>query len=212
MDASLPRLPTELLIIIASFLDYECEINNLSRVNHNFYAVLNRYLYRVNFAKVRSSQPLQWAATHGIEATARKAIDAGAKPGSLHVLIAAYNGHNSLITLFYEQGADINSDIGFGDEDFLAEQIPPSYRTPESPLAAAAAGGHEAAIRLLIDYGVDIESGAPCQYIPLMHASEPGKLSAVQALAHAGAAICAQDHNESTPLYLAAREGHLDVV
>jgi hypothetical protein len=41
MDAFLPRLPAELLLIISGFLDYECEINNLSRVNHKLYALLD---------------------------------------------------------------------------------------------------------------------------------------------------------------------------
>jgi hypothetical protein len=81
MIAALHLLPAEIILAIAKFLDYESEINALSHVNHRLHQLLIPYLYKLDFSNNgRSSQALIWATKHGIESTARKAINVGALP------------------------------------------------------------------------------------------------------------------------------------
>lgn len=74
---SLLRLPSELLLVVADFLEVEGDINALAKINHRFYSLPNPYLYRRNSLE-SGSLALLWAVQQGREATARKCVSEGA--------------------------------------------------------------------------------------------------------------------------------------
>jgi len=106
---SLLYFPTELLLLIATFLEAERDINSLSQTNNQLHAVLNPYLYRYNSQSSRSSA-LLWAAEHGNEATARISIQEGAEIGVKDnigwtpLFWAAATGHEAVVRLLLETG------------------------------------------------------------------------------------------------------------
>src|SRR5882762_7043654 len=70
-------LPNELLICISEHLDFEKDINALSRSNRRLHHLLNTYLYSHNIRHHRSIG-LRWAAIHGQEGTVRNFLLKGA--------------------------------------------------------------------------------------------------------------------------------------
>ncbi|RKK67486.1 hypothetical protein BFJ69_g14454 [Fusarium oxysporum] len=77
-----------------------------------------------------------------------------------------------------------------------------------TPLSYAAAQGHEAVIRLLLDWGVFIEAADRWGQTPLWWASLKGHKAVVQLLLDRGAFIEAADRWGQTPLSYAAKNGH----
>lgn len=114
----LDDLPIELLLSIADQLDRQSDINAFARSSRRLYGQINQYLYQRNVRAGRM-QALFWAAKCGREATAMKALDAGAdvnlsvrrqgrhKPTALHVACAG--GNLSFVTLLLSNGASINA-------------------------------------------------------------------------------------------------------
>jgi hypothetical protein len=66
-------LPNELVQDISEYLKSERDINAIAQANRRLYCLLDSYLYRYNVQQSGSSA-LLWAARHGQEATAQKAI------------------------------------------------------------------------------------------------------------------------------------------
>lgn len=56
-------------------------MNAFSQANKRLYQLFNRAVYTLSFnGKFSSSPALEWAAEHGNEATARRALEAGSSP------------------------------------------------------------------------------------------------------------------------------------
>ncbi|RKK95798.1 hypothetical protein BFJ71_g8264 [Fusarium oxysporum] len=82
-----------------------------------------------------------------------------------------------------------------------------------TPLSLAAAAGHEAIVRLLLDRGAHIEAADKGGRTPLSMAVEEGHEAVVRLLLDRGAYIEATDkHYRRTPLSMAVEEGHEAVV
>ncbi|RKL08731.1 hypothetical protein BFJ70_g16744 [Fusarium oxysporum] len=81
-----------------------------------------------------------------------------------------------------------------------------------TPLALAAAAGHEAIVRLLLDWGAHIEAVDKEGRTPLSMAIEQGHEAIVQLLLDQGAYIEAADKGGQTPLWWAAWKGHEAIV
>lgn len=71
--------PSELLLLLVTFLEAEGDINSLSQTNRQLHTLLNPYLYQLNTRN--SSSALLWAAKNRSEATAQISIQEGAKVG-----------------------------------------------------------------------------------------------------------------------------------
>ena len=82
-----------------------------------------------------------------------------------------------------------------------------------SLLSNAALLGHLRMLRLLLDYGADIESGGRTQNCtPLIHATETGDLNVVKFLLDAGANLNVEASDGTSPLSHAAVAGNLDMI
>jgi len=80
------------------------------------------------------------------------------------------------------------------------------------PLHYAAAWGHLAIVRLLLDRGANINSRDKHKSTPFIAAAEHGHISIVRELLDRGANINARDSSGFTALMRAARGGHVEVV
>lgn len=121
---SLEDLPNELLLSIADHLKAQRDLNAFARSSRRLYSNVNNLLYQRNARTVRTSallwgrtSALLWAAEHRREATAIRALDAGAdanvrknhqdKPTALHVACA--KGYLNIVTLLLLRGASIHA-------------------------------------------------------------------------------------------------------
>ena len=82
----------------------------------------------------------------------------------------------------------------------------------QTPLSWAAAKGHEAIIRLLLDKGANIEAKDEWSRTPLSWAAAKGREAIIQLLLDKGANIEAKDKWGRTPLWWAAANGHEAIV
>lgn len=78
-----------------------------------------------------------------------------------------------------------------------------TYFEVGSPLALAAARGHLAAVKLLLNHGADPNAGSGAAGTPLHRACEFGRLEIVRALLKAGADSNAVDGENENPLQCA---------
>ncbi|KAJ5872356.1 uncharacterized protein N7529_004709 [Penicillium soppii] len=101
------ELPHELIIQVAKFLEYDEDINSLSRTRRLLHMVLNDFLYQ-NHILNHGSSGLEWAASTGNESAARKLLDAGASPTVIGestfkpIALAAKFGHAGLVKMFLD--------------------------------------------------------------------------------------------------------------
>jgi len=93
-------------------------------------------------------------------------------------------------------------DAGVGPDEGPASQ---------SPLAAAAAAGHGAIVRLLLERGAEVDRRQPGQLTPLIHAAYAGRLETVRVLAHAGASLEAEVEGVGDAIHYAELGGHAEV-
>ncbi|KAF7623159.1 hypothetical protein AFLA_010468 [Aspergillus flavus NRRL3357] len=198
---SLLRLPCELLLVVAEFLETEEDINALSQVNRVLHAVINPYLYRFNAWNSESSA-LVWAAAHGVEDTAWISIregafpDAGDESGLTAMSIAAMNGHEEMVHLLLETGkVDLNA---------------VDFELGRGPLGWAAGNGHAGVVQLLLESGlVDVNSSDSLFLTPLTLAAQSGDEAVVKVLLDTGKVdVNSKDVTGSTPLGWAAELGH----
>jgi ankyrin repeat protein len=82
----------------------------------------------------------------------------------------------------------------------------------QTPLHLAARRGHEAAVRILLDRGANIEAQSIWSETPLVLASEHGHEAVVRILLDRGANIETRSTWLETPLVVAAKHGHEAVV
>jgi Ankyrin repeats (3 copies)/Ankyrin repeats (many copies)/Ankyrin repeat len=116
--------------------------------------------------------------------------------GQTALSMAALQGHEVVVRLLVDRGADIHAKDHGG----------------WTALHLAAEGGHEAVVRLLVDGGADIHAKDHGGWTALHQAAWGGHEAVVRLLADGGVDIHAKDHDRWTALHLAASRGHEAVV
>jgi ankyrin repeat protein len=117
--------------------------------------------------------------------------------GNTGLHLAARNGHETVIQLLLEKGADVDSkDRKYG----------------RTPLSWAATKGNKAVVQLLLEKGADIEDKEYGQ-TPLFWAAENGNEAVMQLILEKGAEIDLKDTEYGrTPLSWVAENGHKAVI
>ena len=110
---------------------------------------------------------------------------------------AALNGEDGKVDLLIAQGADVNKKGNRGT----------------TALHLAAFKGHSDTVTRLLDHGADISAEETKTHDTALHrAAQWGHLKVVKLLVDRGADVNAQNRRDETPLFLAARSGHDEVV
>jgi len=109
---------------------------------------------------------------------------------------AAASGHEAMVRLLLERGADTESKSGDG----------------WTPLLYAAANGHETVVRLLLEKGADMESKDSHGRRPLWFAALNGREAIVRLLLEKGADMESKERNGRTPLCAATASGYEAIV
>jgi ankyrin repeat protein len=216
VSQGLYSLPTEIIHLIASYLEYEYELYALSQVNRDFHALLNQELYRTNVRKGRGeSDALLWAAIHGVESTALNAIAAGARVDPDLLPVAAAYGHLGIVALVYKhsRGAGRDLDRYVAMDTHLYVYIRIDRQIMGKPLTLAAKYGNESVVRFLLQHGADVDSKDHFGRTALANAAHTGHLSIVRILVDHGADLDDLDsHTKATPTEFAIRAGHTEIV
>ena len=110
--------------------------------------------------------------------------------------LAARWGHEAVVRLLVEQGADVEA----RDKD------------GGTALHRAADNGHEAVVRLLVKQGANVEAKTNYGGTALLRAARYGHEAVVRLLVEQGADAEARDNDGETALHRAARYGHEAVV
>ncbi|RYP04866.1 hypothetical protein DL764_004189 [Monosporascus ibericus] len=143
--------------------------------------------------------------------------------------LAAECGHDAVVKVLLEKGADIESKCNFGWMLFLSAVkkryeafFSPTFEKGthskfsnmfgESPLSLAAQYGHEAVAKILLEKGADIKFKSMFGRIPLSLAAMNGHEVVVKVILEKGADIEWKDNDGGTPLSLAAEYGRKTVV
>ncbi|BCR82948.1 ankyrin repeat domain-containing protein [Aspergillus chevalieri] len=204
-------LPTELLWLIGSFLERKSDLNFLSQANRHLHLLFNRVVYDLD-VKNSWSCALEWAARNGCEATARKAIDAGASLDSEEyyeskpLTLAVENGDDAFVRLLLEKGANPNDDS--------------YWNWGLNPLTDASMRGYESIVRLLLEHGASQyrPDSAPMTFpalqiynLPLPSAAGEGHLEIVKLLTGADHEKRFRDLIGPIALTQAAAGGHISV-
>ena len=125
-----------------------------------------------------------------------KLVDKKESNGRRPLFYAALQGHEAVVRLLLDRGADIATQ----DKDGW------------TALNVAARRGHKAVVRLLLDRGADVNAQNEDGWTALQDAARPGHEAVVRLLLDRGADVTAQDKYGSTALFRAARDGHEAVV
>ncbi|KAJ5787253.1 hypothetical protein N7457_002243 [Penicillium paradoxum] len=152
LTMSLFKLPSELLIIVSSYLEYLSDLNALSQSHSRLYSLLKPRIYEL--LTEDTGQALARAAETGNGQCVRRLLDAGAPfPDSQSSIedpmtLAAKNGHVDIVRIFLEYGRDPTPPIH--DTGLKADHDDYMKR---NPFAVAARGGHTSVVSLLMDHG-----------------------------------------------------------
>jgi ankyrin repeat protein len=123
-------------------------------------------------------------------------LDWNNKEGQTLLHRAASHGHDTVVQLLLDRGADVNAaDL---------------YR--RTPLHCASKNSHLEVVRLLLDQGANIDAANREGSTPLHEASQNGDVEIVQRLLDWGADVNAADRDGGTPLHCASRDDHGEVV
>jgi Ankyrin repeats (3 copies) len=145
---------------------------------------------------------------------------------------AAERGHEAVVRLLLEKGADVEAKADYGRTtlSWAAERgheavvrlllekgadVEAKTQYGETALRKAVERGHEAVVRLLLEKGADVEGkteGPVLQGTALHLASEGGHEAVVRLLLKKGADVEAKTQYGETALHLAAVRGHKAVV
>ncbi|KAL2869470.1 ankyrin repeat domain-containing protein [Aspergillus lucknowensis] len=193
MPILLSNFPSELIFLIAHSLEFDSNLNALSRVNRRFHELLNPLLYSTY---ARYEDPLVWAASQGMRETLLKFLAAGGVPNQEVMSAALDNGHPELVELLYRRCVGPDGGNGVRENLFLD----------------AAQAGHASLVRFLIQSGVHPDYRVRWRNSPLEAAAENGHLPVLKALLDAGCSLELAWAAHTTPLDLAAKRGHTDIV
>eukprot|EP01041_Mallomonas_annulata_P007751 gene7751-15855_t len=148
--------------------------------------------------------PLLAAATEGrlevIDLLLNNGVDVNvqARDGTRAITAAAFHGHIGVLERLIKGGADLK---------FIDQAAGIS-----NPLVVAASNNQVEAIKMLLNYGMEIDSPTLSGDTALILASLDGQLDAVKELIKAGANLEAKNHQGNTPMLAAAHKGRCDVV
>lgn len=154
MDLS--DLPSELLLEIPRYLDYEIDISSLARTNHRLYATLNDYLYE-RLRKHTANRALEWAARQGKPTCVSRLLAEGLSARLLGdddfspFELAVNGGHADAVKAF------LDYDVSLLEDYQELSESNENLDEPRDVLLSAIEQGHEAVVRVLIDFGADIE-------------------------------------------------------
>lgn len=136
-------------------------------------------------------------------------LERGADPGHRDhdgmtpLLLAAYEGHEDVVELLLEAGADVDETAGPDGSVSAAAAV--------TPLLAAAAMGHMKTVSKLLFWGADVDA-IDCEgRTALCLAAARGSLEVVRALLDRGLDENHKDDLGWTPLHAAACEGHRNI-
>ncbi len=113
---------------------------------------------------------------------------------------AAHRGHDLIVQLLLERGADVNDG---------------GHHNPESawsPLCTAAKHGHESTVKILLAHGANLEAVDHTGWGAMAAASKAGHVDIVQLLLQQGANPSARGNSGWTAMHTASMHGKLEVV
>lgn len=216
----LKNLPNELLLLIASSVDTEADLNALTQLNHHFYNTLILSLYKRDARNPKGSSALKHAVRHGKVSIVQKALQAGADVNTTTTYCdeecpligdAARSG----VVEVFELLLDAKADVLVKDEQ------------GRSPLFHAAEHGHAEMVRILLYNGkrranekekkekdvVDPNTSDRWARTPLIAACIRGHRAVVDVLlSKNNTNLESQDYLGFTALHQAARQNHADIV
>lgn len=202
--------------MISRYIDDDHGINALLQTCKRLFLLLNASLYKHN-VKCSCATALEWAAEHGIEATARHALEAGISSDAMYyeglvpMALACINGHEVIVRLLLDHGFDPDPAV-----------VPRSIKGPEGarvglevcekPMVLAASRGHEPIVKLLLTYGVAVDTPASDGATPLMGAAAAGHLSVAKILISFGSDLNHRNRWNHTAGSYAVEAGHVNMV
>lgn len=162
-------------------------------------------------------------------ASTENSIDLGTGSGITALMICSTKNRPDLISILYENGANVNAvDLdGWSALHFAAKAgskqcisilikygaiIELSALDSRRALMVAAAAGKLACIQELLDHGAFIDAGDNTNWTALIFACSKGQLACVKELVERGASITATDDDTWTPLHYAAASGNSECV
>ena len=161
---------------------------------------------RASSSVVAVSDQVVKAAKRGDEAEVLAWLDSGGRVDAMYerdgvsgftlLMDAAYYGHERVVELLLQRGAEVNQQNSMG----------------ASALMGAADNGHEKVVELLIRHGAEIDLLTSNGSTALMYAAQEGHERVVDLLLQRGAEINKQDSDGATALMFAAQAGHARVV
>lgn len=171
---TLEDLPNELLLSIADHLNVQRDLNAFARSSRRLYSHVNHFLYQRSAHTGRTSA-LLWAVERRREATAIRALDAGAdvniresfwdKPAALHVACA--KGYLNIVTLLLSRGASTQTTTTKG----------------LTPLHVACYFRQAPIVEVLLNHGADVGAWDIERQTPLHCAAQiPNRGSAFQSM------------------------------
>lgn len=215
-------LPNELFSLICYFLDDAFCINALHQTCRRLYLFLGPTLYRHD-AQSDAPYSLEWAAIHGVQATAKYALDAGISPTAtcfeewVPIALACRHGHGPIVRLMLDKGVDPNSDHEHWGKPNRLDWSYGIYKDPNTSLVAhAARNGHLIVCKTLIEYGANHGVGETWIVAnTLLIAGKKGHLSVVKFLYETACNDFDHEKHESVAykcLGCAAEPGHIEIV
>ncbi|KAJ5081559.1 hypothetical protein NUU61_009823 [Penicillium alfredii] len=100
----LVEFPSEILLAISEYLEYECDLNALFQASRRLYAAVN---------------PLRPWNGPPSKASVRRLLEAGVPPGTtrhqlwMPIVVTARRGHAEIVQQFLDHGVDPNPTSGF---------------------------------------------------------------------------------------------------
>lgn len=113
---SLNVIPTEIFLLVVSHLLLPKDINSIAQTNHQFYKIVNPYLYKHNVRWSEEGSALLFGLRNGQFATVQSAFQAGAdiklvqyKHGEPLLSYPAESGNMEMFNLLLGFGANVNA-------------------------------------------------------------------------------------------------------
>ncbi|RAH59277.1 ankyrin [Aspergillus piperis CBS 112811] len=203
--ANLNKLPTETLLEILSYIDYNRDLTALSQTSRRLYNLTSksidqaiRNIFDNSHIYSDESGALRNATFKGNTDCVRRLLRAGVSPTfqpeicfqDEPIQVAARRGYADLVRMFIELGVDPN-----------ARKARNNFTYDNTPLLSAISNGHEEVVRVLIEHGTELEYTAEHKsYVqPLSEATSRGHYGIVKLLLEHGC-------NPRTPNFLSYRD------